>query len=248
MKSVACFSAAAAFAVFYFYNGFYVQRPYPPGLAPAILLFLIGLLFRSIEKKREIRRVADESAAAYAAALKAEYEKQQAEAALIKAESEKRQAEAAAQRVQEEADRKARQAEWERTHGRFECKVAGVTFKNSDGVSRQKILKGIYQHEYDSELESCMTSGRIDLRPYQYEGELAYRVVYEGDCVGNIPRSRVSELDAIASRITAGYLTISKFDRDDDFDDDEDDSSVINSDATVYYAVLEVVYTKEEGK
>lgn len=234
MKSVACFSAAAAFAVFYFISELIMHRPFAPGLLPAILLLLIGFLFRKSEKKKEARRIAEEKAAA--------------EAAARKADAEKRLAEADARRAQEEADRKARQAEWERTHGRFECKVAGVTYKNSDGVSRQKILKGIYQHEYDSELESCMTSGRIDLRPYQYEGELAYRVVYEGDCIGNIPRSRVSELDAIASRITAGYLTISKFDRDDDFDDDEDDSSVINSDATVYYAVLEVVYTKEEGK
>lgn len=58
--------------------------------------------------------------------------------------------------------------------------IAGVTFANEDGTSRQGILRGLIGY----------TSGtRCALTEYSYNGEAAYKVMVDGIAVGNIRRS-----------------------------------------------------------
>ena len=65
--------------------------------------------------------------------------------------------------------------------------VAGVTFRNSDGTSRQRILKDICMgDEYGS--------SSAWLEQYEYQGEDAIRVITDEGTVGNIQRRHVSEL------------------------------------------------------
>ena len=74
---------------------------------------------------------------------------------------------------------------WEEKHAQFETRVAGVTFRNDDGTSRQKYLKQAYNSDdvFD-----------VDLESYEYEGKPAIRVLLEGNCVGNIPANNVDEV------------------------------------------------------
>jgi hypothetical protein len=66
-------------------------------------------------------------------------------------------------------------------------KVAGVTFKNDDGSSRQAILKLLC----DGDKEGGDTA---DIEQYIYENELAFRVKTEDGCIGNIRREDVREM------------------------------------------------------
>lgn len=119
---------------------------------------------------------------------------------------------------------KARQAEWERTHGRIITKVSGVTFDNEDGSSRQRILKAAFGEE------SC---GSVVLELYDYKGQDAIAVYYDDEQVGTIPKSQVEKVKAVMDKISAGHLTVERF------RPDEDDGEYI------YRADLTLVYTKE---
>ena len=69
-------------------------------------------------------------------------------------------------------------AEWEAKHGRITTALAGVTFDNEDGTSRQKLLKDIKARSGDAEL---------NLEEFEYKGQPAVRVLVDGECIGNIP-------------------------------------------------------------
>jgi hypothetical protein len=71
----------------------------------------------------------------------------------------------------------------------MEIKVAGVTFKNDKGVTRQTLLKKIKEHSapFDKYLE-------ISLNQYDFEGELAYSVCVNDRQIGNVPKSQVQYL------------------------------------------------------
>lgn len=69
--------------------------------------------------------------------------------------------------------------------------VAGVTFSNDDGSSRQDALREICEGPLDGEVD-CW------LDPYLYNGEMALHVMAGGQCVGNIRRS---DVDAVIERI-----------------------------------------------
>lgn len=81
----------------------------------------------------------------------------------------------------------------------FTFRVAGVTFNNDNGTSRQRIISGLYQ--YDS----------LFLEPFTYEGKPAFHVVdCSGQCVGNVPAKLV---DDFVSYRDKGYyidLTVSE--------------------------------------
>ena len=66
--------------------------------------------------------------------------------------------------------------------------VAGVTFDNEDGSSRQELLREICEGPLQGDDESCW------LDPYFYNGEMALHVMTGGGCVGNIRRSDVQEV------------------------------------------------------
>lgn len=117
--------------------------------------------------------------------------------------------------------------EWADTHGRLVTNIAGVTFDNDDGSSRQKLLRDLMVSGGEAELT---------LEEFEYKGHPAVRVLVDGDCIGNIPAKRVDDvLAAMDAGITASHLDVETFRPD---DDDEDRPAVI------YRADLTLIYNK----
>ena len=137
-----------------------------------------------------------------------------------------------AQLKEEELARKARQAEWQRTHGRIVTRLAGVTFDNPDGSSRQKYLKVAYE-------DDC--AGDLQLDTYTYNGEDAIRVLYEGRELGNIPCQAVPEVLAVFNRIEDAELNIDIFEPD-----DWEEESFHKKLKEIYRADLTLIYKKDE--
>ncbi len=80
----------------------------------------------------------------------------------------------------------------------LEIKVAGVTFKNDKGPTRQTLLKKIKQRSapFDEYLE-------ISINQYDFEGELAYSVCVNDRQIGNVPKSQVQYLHDNIERFVA---------------------------------------------
>lgn len=133
------------------------------------------------------------------------------------------------QRRAEQEERRRRQEEWEATHGTIKTKIAGVTFDNEDGTSRQRVLQSALADE-------CC--GSITLESYEYKGSDAILVVYDGHGVGNIPKNRVAEVLAVIDRITAGSLSVERFVPDDE------DGEARSLGGVIYRADLTLVYSK----
>ena len=140
---------------------------------------------------------------------------------------------AAARREADRAEQAARQAEWDRTHGRIVTAIAGVTFNNDDGSSRQAILKDIKARGGDAEVE---------LEEFEYKGKPAVRVLIDGEQIGNIPRSRVQDvLAAMDAGLTSASLDVETF-RPEDEEDDE--GNVRRRGELIYRADLTLIYNK----
>lgn len=107
----------------------------------------------------------------------------------------------------EQEEKKQRQAAWDAAHGTITTRLAGVTFDNEDGSSRQRALQGALADE-------C--TGDVELELYDWKGQDAVRVLYDGVCVGNIPQARVPEVAPIMDRITAAHLDASRFTPEED--------------------------------
>lgn len=100
-------------------------------------------------------------------------------------------------------------------------KVAGVTFRNSDGTSRQKILKEICMDD-DFGIEDAY------LEEYKYKGEDAIRVLTSYGCVGNIKREDIEEVKPLFDiEVERCYIDIDSF-------EDENEKKI-------YYAELVIV-------
>ena len=107
--------------------------------------------------------------------------------------------------------------------------VAGVTFKNDDGKSRQKILRGFYDEETGVSTADCW------LEEYEYEGEPAVRVMTSDGCVGNIRRSDLDEvLGYFDHGIGRMYLDVETFENEDD--------------RTIYRADVCISFDREDEK
>lgn len=69
--------------------------------------------------------------------------------------------------------------------------VAGVTFNNDDGSSRQRYISKLYDGQ------------RLFLVPFEYEGSPAYHVVDCYDhCIGNVPSSYIND---VRTHLSAGH-------------------------------------------
>lgn len=102
--------------------------------------------------------------------------------------------------------------------------VAGVTFKNDDGSSRQKILRGFYDKETGISTADCW------LEEYEYEGEPAVRVMTFEGCVGNIRRSDLSEVrEYFDHDVSRMYLNVETF-------EDDDDRTIYRADVCISFA------------
>lgn len=182
-------------------------------LSAAIFLGAAYLLHRRNKKEAE----------AYAEAVKKKVAQERRQQEEERREKEAREAAA----LKEREERLARQAEWEETHGRIYTNLAGVTFKNADGTSRQAALKDAYAN-------GC--AGTLEFEQYEYQGEPALLVCYEGVGIGNIPKARVPEVLSILDRLSSARLDVEVFVPELDDDDVRPDK--------IYRADLTVIYTK----
>ena len=141
---------------------------------------LCGAVYFYIKKKKTIKEIAksEEIAAAEAAARQqAEVERQRANAAAAEAE------------WQQFLD----ENELVRT---IHTKVVGVTYRNSDGSSRQE------------NLSYCITGGNIELEHFTYRGAPAYSVSCGGLQIGNLPADLARDL----YELDDSYTIVGEFD------------------------------------
>ncbi len=145
-----------------------------PNVAHLGIPLLAGAIFFFVKKKKVVKEIAaaEASAAAEAAA------KQQAEA-------EARQARIAAA-----------EAEWQRFLDENELvrtihtKVAGVTYRNSDGSSRQE------------HLSYCFGGESVEFEHFTYQGAPAYSVHCGGLQIGNLPADLARDLYELGDNYT----------------------------------------------
>lgn len=67
---------------------------------------------------------------------------------------------------------------------RINFNVAGVTFNNDDGTSRQSILKNFYQSK-------GYNKNHVEFKIYDFEGSPAVAVYAKGLMIGNVPKEYV---------------------------------------------------------
>jgi len=99
-------------------------------------------------------------------------------------------------------------------------RVAGVTFCNDDGTSRQAVLKRLSEKHPDGYF--------VTLEPYLYEDETACRVLCDGTCVGNVPKDKVHDVMSIWEDIKAVTIHAESFENDEE--------------ETIYRADLVILY------
>lgn len=133
---------------------------------------------------------------------------------------------------QKDTDLKSSLSEFERTHGRIITKLVGVTFKNEDGTSRQAILK---------EMSLSRNNNDLSMEVYDFNGEDAIRVLYKGQCCGNIPKDIVPEVLAIEDKMDHCIINVDSFDADDFY---SKDASRYVSKSKIYRADLTIIYNK----
>lgn len=112
---------------------------------------------------------------------------------------------AAAEKAAAAEKRAAARAEYARTHDSIFTKVAGVTFKNADGSSRQAYLKDL----------AVTGAGNVQLVQFDYQGEPALRVVVDGMEIGNIPADIVPDVLKVLPRVDRILCLVDTFENDD---------------------------------
>ncbi len=132
-------------------------------------------------------------------------------------------AEEAGRTAAEQKAAEARKQEYDARHGLLEVSVAGVTFDNDDGTSRQRLLSGIYK-----EAEGGGTAATLE--EYEFKGKPAVRVLVEGKCVGVIRNADLPQVLPIVRNVEAVILYADRF---------KDDGG-----ETVYRADLRIEYAK----
>lgn len=107
------------------------------------------------------------------------------------------------------AEREARQAEDERRYVRLKFPVAGVTFKNEDGISRQDLLREIVLND----------SGTTDVEFQEdtdHGDESGIRVMTEYGCVGFVRRSDKGKVRRFFDKMVhMRFLSVEPFETDD---------------------------------
>lgn len=88
--------------------------------------------------------------------------------------------------------------------------VSGVTFKNEDGSSRQKILRSLCEGDE-------VGISDVSFEEYKYNGAPAIHVYTVAGCVGNIRKTSVTEfLQYLDNDDYQAYLQIESFENDDE--------------------------------
>lgn len=138
-----------------------------------------------------------------------------------------------------EADRQARldaaraeREEWARQHGVITFAVAGVTFDNDDGTSRQRLLKDIRARGGDADLE---------LEEWEYKGKPACRVLVDGEQIGNVPRHKVEEVLLVLDRLEEASIDVGTFRPE---EEEDEDGNVRRRGELIYRADVRLVYSR----
>lgn len=106
-------------------------------------------------------------------------------------------------------------------------KLAGVTFNNPDGSSRQYLLEKLAT--FEPPFDSCCPD--YQLREDEYKGEPALAVICDNHKLGNVPRNIVPRL---LPYVRNDQVVITNIDIDSFIPEDKD--------SEVYYATVEVEY------
>lgn len=109
-------------------------------------------------------------------------------------------------------------------HPKIYTKVAGVTFHNEDGTSRQKILKKAQREKVE---------GTVSLKLGEFEGHPAIYVLYDGQCIGQIPKGDIDAVTAALEKIEYIDLTVKSFTPKDKEEEKPE---------RIYYGELEIQY------
>jgi hypothetical protein len=126
------------------------------------------------------------------------------------------------QATHEQAEKEAARRRFEETHAKLVFSVAGVTFKNEDGKSRQAILKRKMKEDEDGVVI-------VSLGKYDYEGKPAVAVYIDDEQVGVVPNSDLPEvLSIMDKKVTGLHANIEAF-------DNEDDKKVYRCDIAAHY-------------
>ena len=83
-----------------------------------------------------------------------------------------------------------------------EFKVAGVTFDNDDGSSRQEILKNIVDNG---------GSADATFKEYEFNGKPAIAVYADGKCIGSIPHGSAKEVRSLIAKDLSAIINADKF-------------------------------------
>jgi len=83
--------------------------------------------------------------------------------------------------------------------GTITFRVAGVTFENDDGESRQDILQDLRGEDPDDLV--------AELQATEYNGEPAVAVLVNGRQVGNVPKKLVREVSAAMEHVATCYIS-----------------------------------------
>lgn len=113
------------------------------------------------------------------------------------------------------------------THHTDSFKLAGVTFNNPDGSSRQYLLEKLAT--FEPPFDSCCPD--YQLREDEYKGEPALAVICDNHKLGNVPRDIVPRL---LQYVRNDQVVITNIDIDSFIPEDKD--------SEVYYATVEVEY------
>lgn len=81
--------------------------------------------------------------------------------------------------------------------------VAGTTFNNDDGTSRQKILRALKFGDAPYAAPSGLLD--VDIVESSYEGELALQVHVNGYMIGHVPKARIAQ---VQKALDAGTWTV----------------------------------------
>ena len=139
---------------------------------------------------------------------------------------------AAAKLARDEDERRKqqlKQEEFERTHGKIITKVAGVTFKNEDNTSRQAYLKEAFIND---------SIGTVGFEVYEHGGGPAVHVLFDGMCIGNLPKPVVGQFLEVKDRIDSAHIFVNRFSPD-DFDESNRRKEIIyRADLFITYKLI----------
>jgi restriction system protein len=123
------------------------------------------------------------------------------------------------EKAEKEAERKRKFAEEYET---FKISVAGVTFKNDDGRSRQAILKRKMKEEEEGHIYAT-------LEKYEYKGKTAIYVLIDDEVIGNVRASDAEHVfELMQHKVTSLTPYIETF-------EDEDGKTIYRCDIFMTY-------------